>query len=203
MKQTKNEKILYRVKGNKFLFVVKNIWNVFWYAIGILLSIGFGTILLSGLSGIFRNDGQMNPVILNFGLLMIPLLILIRIIHIIFLRKNQFYIITEHGITSEGGFLTRFEQTLRMEEIQSVSFTQTLIQQILGCGNIVISSAATYRAGIVPHRLVHQSRRHRGIHPAGQGKKHLFARALVAELFDRTFIQATNTIVRLLPKRNI
>ena len=149
MNQTKNEKILYRVKGNKFLFVVKNIWNVFWYAIGILLSIGFGTILLSGLSGIFRNDGQMNPVILNFGLLMIPLLILIRIIHIIFLRKNQFYIITEHGITSEGGFLTRFEQTLRMEEIQSVSFTQTLIQQILGCGNIVISSAATYRAGIV------------------------------------------------------
>ena len=149
MKQTKNEKILYRVKGNKFLFVVKNIWNVFWYAIGILLSIGFGTILLSGLSGIFRNDGQMNPVILNFGLLMIPLLILIRIIHIIFLRKNQFYIITEHGITSEGGFLTRFKQTLHMDEIQSVSYTRTLIQQIFGCGDIVISSAAASRGTMV------------------------------------------------------
>ena len=47
------------------------------------------------------------------------------------------------------GVLTRFNQTLRMDQIQSVSYTQTLIQQILGCGNIVVSSAATHRAGLV------------------------------------------------------
>ena len=87
----------------------------------------------------------MNPLILNIGLTLIPLLIAIRIIYIIFLRKNQFYTVSDRSVTSEEGFLTRYKQTLRMNEIRSVSYTQTLIQQILGCGNIILSSAAASR----------------------------------------------------------
>ncbi|MPM95229.1 hypothetical protein SDC9_142383 [bioreactor metagenome] len=82
-------------------------------------------------------------------------MIAIRILHIVLLRKNQFYIITTRGISSEGGVLNRFNQTLRLNEIRSVSYTQTLIQQILGCGNIVISSSATYRAGLVLSNVDH------------------------------------------------
>ena len=67
----------------------------------------------------------------------------------ILLRKAQFYIVSNRGVTSEGGVLNRFNQTFRLNEIQSVSYTQTLIQQIQGCGNIVISTAAPYRGGIV------------------------------------------------------
>lgn len=91
----------------------------------------------------------MNMGMIYLGEFLIPTIIIIRIIYIVLIRKNQFYTITERGVSSEGGVLTRFNQTLRMDQIQSVSYTQTLIQQILGCGNIVVSSAATHRAGLV------------------------------------------------------
>ena len=149
MKKPNREKIICQAKMNCILFTIKSIWNTFWYSIGIALSMGLGTLLASGIAGFICNNGKMNTTILNIGFRLIPLLIIIRILHIILLRRNQFYIITDLGITSKGGVLNRFEQTLLNKEIQSVSYTQTLIQQILGCGNIVISSAATYRAGIV------------------------------------------------------
>ena len=149
MNEAKKEKFLCRAKENTFLFVMRSIWNTFWYAVGTTLSIGLGTLLTAGLSGIFCNNGQMDTGILTLGLSLIPLLIGIRVIHIIFLRRNQFYIISEQNVSSEGGFLTRFKQTLHMDEIQSVSYTRTLIQQIFGCGNIIISSAAASRGTMV------------------------------------------------------
>ena len=140
---------LYRVKGNRFLFIVKNVWNTIWFAIGTTLSVGLGTFLTAGISGMIWNSGKMNMGMIYLGEFLIPTIIIIRIIYIVLIRKNQFYTITERGVSSEGGVLTRFNQTLRMDQIQSVSYTQTLIQQILGCGNIVVSSAATHRAGLV------------------------------------------------------
>lgn len=143
------EKVLYRVKGNHFLFIAKNVWNTIWFSIGITMSIGLGTILTAGICGIIWNNGKMNLGLLYLGGFLIPAIIILRIIYIMMIRKNQFYIITKDGVSSEGGVLTRFNQTLRMEQIQSVSYTQTIIQQILGCGNIVVSSAATHRASII------------------------------------------------------
>ena len=146
---TANEKIFYRVKGNRFLFIARSIWNIFWFSIGTILSIGCGSLFISGIAGFVCNSGKLHEETLNFGLFLIPLLIIVKILYTALLRKNQFYIISTRGVTSEGGVLNRFNQTLRLSEIQSVSYTQTLIQQILGCGNIVISTAATYRGGIV------------------------------------------------------
>ena len=113
------------------------------------MSVGLGTFLTAGISGMIWNSGKMNMGMIYLGEFLIPTIIIIRIIYIVLIRKNQFYTITERGVSSEGGVLTRFNQTLRMDQIQSVSYTQTLIQQILGCGNIVVSSAATHRAGLV------------------------------------------------------
>lgn len=146
---TNQAKTLYRVKGNRFLFIVKNVWNTIWFAIGTTLSVGLGTFLTAGISGMIWNSGKMNMGMIYLGEFLIPTIIIIRIIYIVLIRKNQFYTITERGVSSEGGVLTRFNQTLRMDQIQSVSYTQTLIQQILGCENIVVSSAATHRAGLV------------------------------------------------------
>ena len=142
-------KTLYRVKGNRFLFIVKNVWNTIWFAIGTTLSVGLGTVMSAGIAGMIWNGGKMSMEMVYLGEFLIPALIIVRIIYIILIRKNQFYTITEREVSSEGGVLTRFNQTLRMDQIQSVSYTQTLIQQILGCGNIVVSSAATHRAGLV------------------------------------------------------
>ena len=92
MNEAKKETFPCRAKENTFLFVMRSIWNTFWYAFGTTLSIGLGTLLTAGLSGIICNNGQMDTGILNLGLELIPLLIGLRIIHIFFLRKNQFYI---------------------------------------------------------------------------------------------------------------
>ena len=142
-------KTLYRVKGNRFLFIVKNVWNTIWFAIGTTLSVGLGTVMSAGIAGMIWNGGKMNMGMIYLGEFLVPAIIIIRIIYIVSIRKNQFYTITEREVSSEGGVLTRFNQTLRMDQIQSASYTQTLIQQILGCGNIVVSSAATHRAGLV------------------------------------------------------
>lgn len=155
MSEIKNEKIRYRVKGNRFLFLVRTIWNTIWFSIGTVLSVGLGTVLISGITGMIWNGGKMNMGVIYLGMILIPLLITIRILHIVLLRKNQFYIIDTKGVISEGGVLKRFSQTLHLNEIRSVSYTQTLIQQILGCGTIVISSSATYRAGMVLNDVDH------------------------------------------------
>ena len=149
MSETKVEKIRYRIKGNRFLFLVRNIWNTVWFSIGTVLSVGLGTVFLAGITGMIWKGGKMNMGVIFVGMILIPLLIAIRILHIVLLRKNQFYIISAKGVISEGGVLKRFSQTLHLSEIRSVSYTQTLIQQLLGCGTIVISSSATYRAGMV------------------------------------------------------
>ena len=112
------EKVLYCVKGNHFLFIAKNVWNTIWFSIGITISIGLGTILIAGIGGIIWNNEKMNLGLLYLGGFLIPAIIILRIIYIIMIRKNQFYM-------------------------------QTIIQQILGCGNIVVSSAATHRASII------------------------------------------------------
>ena len=155
MSEIKNEKIRYRVKGNRFLFLVRNIWNTIWFSIGTVLSIGLGTVLISGITGMIWNGGKMNMGVIYLGMILIPLIIVIRILHIVLLRKNQFYIIDTKGVINEGGVLKRFSQTLHLSEIRSVSYTQTLIQQLLGCGTIVISSSATYRAGMVLNDIDH------------------------------------------------
>ena len=110
-------KTLYRVKGNRFLFIVKNVWNTIWFAIGTTLSVGLGTFLTAGISGMIWNSGKMNMGMIYLGEFLIPTIIIIRIIYIVLIRKNQFYTITERGVSSEGGVLTRFNQTLRMDQI--------------------------------------------------------------------------------------
>ena len=149
----KNEKILYCVKSNRFLFVAKAVWNIIWFSIGTTMSIGLGTLLFSGILGFLSNDNKLNLPVIYLGATLIPLTIAVRILHIILLRKNQFYTISTRSITSEGGVLIRFNHTLRRNQIQSVSYTQTLIQQLLGCGNIVVCTSATHRAALILHNV--------------------------------------------------
>ena len=90
----KNEKILYRVKSNRFLFVAKAVWNTIWFSIGTTISIGLGTLLFSSILGILCNDNKLNQPVIYLGVTLIPLTIAVRILHIILLRKNQFYTIS-------------------------------------------------------------------------------------------------------------
>lgn len=86
----KNEKILYRVKSNRFLFVAKAVWNIIWFSIGTTISIGLGTLLLSGILGFLCNDNKLNLPVVYLGAILIPLTIAVRILHIIFFGRISF-----------------------------------------------------------------------------------------------------------------
>ena len=92
---TNQAKTLYRVKGNRFLFIVKNVWNTIWFAIGTTLSVGLGTVMSAGIAGMIWNGGKMNMGMVYLGECLVPAIIIIRSIYIVLIRKNQFDTITE------------------------------------------------------------------------------------------------------------
>jgi len=137
-----SEKIIFRGKSNKFLFLCGMIHQMFWFAIGTIGGILLPTLFFSGMVGYFYNNGKLNPPSLYLGISLIPIIITCRIIYLIWLRRRQFYTITGDSVTSEGGVFHAFNRKIRLADIRGMNCHCSLIQQLLGCGNIVISSAA-------------------------------------------------------------
>ncbi len=144
-----SEKIIFRGKSNKFLFVCKAIHQMIWYIVGTIGSVLLPTLFLSGITGYFYNDGKLNQPILSLGICLIPIIIACRIGYVVWQRKRQYYKITNESIISAGGLLNTFNQRIRITDIRSISCHSSLIQQIVGCGNIVISTAATTQGTLV------------------------------------------------------
>ncbi len=143
------EKIIFRGKSNKFLFVCKMIHQIFWLVIGTIGGVLLPTMFFSGIAGFFYNDGKLNQPILCLGISLIPIIIACRIAYLVWLRKRQFYTISNESITCEGGVLHTFNRKIRIADIRSISVHCSLIQQLLGCGNIIISSAASCNGSLV------------------------------------------------------
>lgn len=137
-----SEKIIFRGKSNKFLFLCGMIHQMFWFVIGTIGGILLPTLFFSGMIGYFCNNGKLNPTSLYLGISLIPIIITCRIICLIWLRRRQFYTITGDSVTSEGGVFHAFNRKIRLADIRGMNCHCSLIQQLLGCGNIVISSAA-------------------------------------------------------------
>lgn len=144
-----SEKIIFRGKSNKFLFVCKMIHQIFWLVIGTVAGVLLPTMFFSGIAGFFCNDGKLNQPILCLGISLIPIIITCRIAYIVWLRRRQYYTVTGESITSEGGVIHTFNLKIRIADIRSISYHCSLIQQLLGCGNIIISSAASRQGAIV------------------------------------------------------
>ncbi len=144
-----SQKVIFRGKSNKFLFICKAVHQMFWFAVGTIGGVLLPTLFLSGIAGHFCNDGKLNQPILSLGICLIPIIITCRITYIIWLRKRQFYTITIESITHEGGLFRTFNQKIWIVDIRSISCHSSLIQQILGCGNIIINTAATRQGTLV------------------------------------------------------
>lgn len=148
---------LYRIKSNRVLFLLYSLADLLGWTFGAIV---FGGMVVAGACGI---AAEMDIPAFNLGLLLIPVIVVLRFLLIIWERKNQLYIITTRDITSKGGVLNRHFQTIRLNEIRSVSYTQNLLQQIVGCGNILISSAASSRPDIVLRNIDHVAKIHAAI----------------------------------------
>jgi|GEM_PF-2933281 uncharacterized membrane protein YdbT with pleckstrin-like domain len=146
---TEKEKIIFRGKSNKFLFVCKMIHQIFWLIVGTVGGVLLPTMFFSGIAGFFCNDGKLNQPILCLGISLIPIIIACRIAYLVWLRRRQYYTITDESITCEGGVLHTFNRKIRIVDIRSISYHCSLIQQLLGCGNIIISSAASSNGSLV------------------------------------------------------
>lgn len=147
--QTDKKVTIYHGKSNLFFYTANAVWSIFWFSIGCVIFIGGPALFLAGIIGMINNDGKVNHVVANIGTLLIPILIIGKIIYTIWLRKVQFYIVTNRKIQIVGGILHHYSHTINLSEIRSVSYTRTLLQQICGCGDVVVSTAATARGIIV------------------------------------------------------
>lgn len=127
----KEETIIYQGQQNEILWGLRFIRHVTWRITAVCLA-GIPLLL------IFRNTAIILPVIL----LMIGL-IAWKAVHLLLLRRNQEYCITDQRIITRGGFLQRFEHDLYWSDIRSIQTTQTLLQQFLGAGNLILSTAAS------------------------------------------------------------
>ena len=72
-----------------------------------------------------------------------------KIIHIILLRKAQFYSITEKRIISRGGFFVTYHNEIRGRDIRSIRYTQSPLQRFFNAGTVIISSSASHNDMIV------------------------------------------------------
>ncbi len=144
-----SEEIIFRGKSNKFLFVCKMVHQIFWLVVGTVGGVLLPTMFFSGVAGFFCNDGKLNQPILCLGISLIPIIIACRVAYLVWLRRRQYYTIASESITCEGGVMHTFNRKIRIADIRSISYQCSLIQQLLGCGNIIISTAATSNGSLV------------------------------------------------------
>lgn len=147
MENISNE--LYHGQKNTVLFWFRSIKRILAYAFHSTWSIALIAFAFSRILVWSSADANYLPLVWSAGLLLILSLTVWKIIHIILLRKAQFYSISAKRIISCGGFFVTYHNEIRGRDIRSVRYTQSLLQRIFNAGTIIISSSATHNDMIV------------------------------------------------------
>lgn len=66
-----------------------------------------------------------------------------------FLYRSVVYVVTTRKIYRKTGLLRTDVDTVRLDRIQNVSFTQTFLQRLVGCGDMSIDTAGSSGTEIV------------------------------------------------------
>ncbi len=143
-----NDIIIFQGKSNRAIYLIATVWNLCWFAIGLGISMAFLTLSASGLAGVLWSNGKLHGPTFFAGILLYFMLLTAKIIYTIYLRKAQLYRITTKELTATGGILRKHHKTIRLQEIRSISYQRTLLQQIFNCGDIFISTSATNNPAI-------------------------------------------------------
>ncbi len=135
--------IIFQGKSNRPLYLITTVWNLCWFATGLAIGMTFLTLTASGLAGALWGNGKLHAPTFAAGIILYILIVTLKILYTICLRKSQLYRLTTKELTTTGGILRKHHKTIRLQEIRSISYQRTLLQQIFNCGDIFISTSAT------------------------------------------------------------
>jgi uncharacterized membrane protein YdbT with pleckstrin-like domain len=140
--------IIFQGKSNRAIFLVATVWKLCWFGIGLGISMTFLTLSASGLAGALWGNGRFHGPTFTAGIILYFLLFTLKIIYTICLRKAQAYRITNQEITTSGGVFRKYHKVIRLNQIRSMSYQRTIVQQVFNCGDIFISTSATDNSSI-------------------------------------------------------
>ena len=146
--RSSEQAVQYCDKKNAVLFWFQSIKRILAYAFHSTWSIALIAFAASRIL-IWYSTPTYIPLVWSAGLLLVLLLIAWKIIHIILLRKAQFYTIAEKRIISRGGFFVKYHNEIRGRDIRSIRYTQSLLQRLFNAGTVIISSSASHNDTIV------------------------------------------------------
>ena len=145
--RSSEQAVQYCDQKNAVLFWFQSIKRILAYAFHSTWSIALIAFVASRI--LVRYAPAYIPMIWSAGLLLVLSLIAWKIIHIILLRKAQFYSITAKRIISRGGFFVTYHNEIRGRDIRSIRYTQLLLQRFFNAGTVIISSSASHNDMIV------------------------------------------------------
>jgi uncharacterized membrane protein YdbT with pleckstrin-like domain len=68
---------------------------------------------------------------------------IIVFLRVIFKRASLSYIVTRNSIRSKNGLIAKDESEIRVVDVREVGISQSIIQRLLGIGNVSFASAGT------------------------------------------------------------
>ena len=146
--RSSEQAVQYCDKKNAVLFWLQSIKRILIYAFHSIWS----TVLIAFVASrilVWHCAPTYIPLIWSAGLLLVLSLIAWKIIHIILLRKAQFYSITEKRIISRGGFFATYHNEIRGRDIRSIRYTQSLLHRLFNAGTVIVCSSASHNDMIV------------------------------------------------------
>jgi uncharacterized membrane protein YdbT with pleckstrin-like domain len=129
---------------------------------------GFLVVVPISIAGILRLNDQ-GTGLAYWKWVVITLLLLVVVIAIDTVRRALTdYVVTDHRIRIRRGVLSRKEQSAAIERVQNINTTQSLLDRLLGIGEIDFDTAGTEStqaslefSGVArPHELVRKFERH-------------------------------------------
>lgn len=135
-----DEQIIFVLRPTVIFVVVR-------YALAVLLTLAAG--------GVYWYVDKLYPRTLPWWVVLIvaAVTLVLALYHHI-LRQREIYTLTNHKIEFTYGLIAKLRRNIPLRSVQDVTVTRSVLERLLGIGDIVIDSAA--QEGKIPLRNIHE-----------------------------------------------
>lgn len=141
------------IDDEQIIFVIRStlVFVMVRYALVVLLTLAAG--------GVYWYANQRRPNTLPWWVVLIVAVVaLLPALYHHILRQREIYTLTNHKIEFTYGLIAKLRRNIPLRNIQDVTVTRSILERLLGIGDIVIDSAA--QEGRIPLRNIHEPERY-------------------------------------------
>ena len=144
----KNEKVLWNGKPNLKCFILESIFNpmlpfaIVWALFdSMFIGLFMADLKSGGNTGAFSLDFTIIPVLGFFALHLMPVWIYLAGVIFSFIKyKHTEFLVTDKGVYCSGGIVTQNIEHKPFTELSHVNIHRGIIDQIIGVGDVVLTS---------------------------------------------------------------